>query len=220
MSVTQWSGGEVFSVRVYKSLVGRPDLVWANAYEVQYDENSPGISDPAASAAEACRSFVQFEQAFHLPTVRFNRVVFSTLVPDGQPYNPASFVSFDASDAAGSRGTDGTNPEPLSTCLFVRREVAFGRNGRVLYRGVLLGSEVSSQAGEADLVTAAQANLGGTIDTAYTALLTDLSEYSLLPVMAAASPIGQGALIVRNVTQLTVAGVTIKSTNNRYFDRA
>jgi len=130
MPIDAVQSGEIFTVRVYKQHAG---FGWANTYEVQAAVepiNSVTAIETMASA------FVSLEQLIHLTPVTIDRVVVSTYIPDGQPYNPSSFTTIPVS-LPGQRTVSG-DFLPLELCLFVRRNGAVGRDGRLLYRGCLL----------------------------------------------------------------------------------
>lgn len=215
MSITEWTPGELFTCRIYKRLANRPDVVWANTYELR----SNGTQLSGASGAEAVIGALEdFEQLFHLPDVRFDRGVFSTLVPDGEPYNPASFVTRTLS-SSGARGTDQSQPAALNVCLKVRRIVETGREGRALYRRVLQEGDIAAPAGVYTLDGGAAGALDSIIADTYTeGLSVSLSAIGVDMVMVG-KPGFNGVPNVRAVQGLSASGVTVKPFNNRYFDR-
>lgn len=216
MSVTDWTPGELFTVRIYKSLDQRRDIVWSNTYEVRSLALVPAN---AGIIPEAVESMALWEKDFHLPDVRYDRAVFSTYVPDGEPYSPSSFVTVPLNNIIGGRGTDGTQPVGLNQCLFVRRVVQTGRNGRALYRRCLQESDVQAPAGDPVLTATAQVSLQALVDGVGQENLQDtLSNYQLELVMAATY--GTSTVPVsRIVSTQQVAGVTEKKYKNRYFDK-
>jgi len=130
--------GEVFTVRVYKNYVG---YGWANTYEVM------AVNEPTNSVAaveSVAFSLVNLEQQIHLQGVVIDRVVVSTYVPDGQPYEPTSFTTIPVS-STGLR-SPGADVLPLEMSLFVRRNTTTGRDGRLLYRGCLTEADMSAAA--------------------------------------------------------------------------
>jgi len=100
MPLTSVTGGEVFSVRVYKT-VGQ--FMWANTYEIVAltDEGTTG----EAFWNNVAQRFVTLEQNMHWGFVKIDRVVISSYVPDGQPYNPTSFISLPAGVFGGYQDT-------------------------------------------------------------------------------------------------------------------
>lgn len=216
MSIDLWNPLDLFSLRVYKRLAGRQDLVWANTYELQVRSNAEGGgSEQARIAAEFVAGF---EATFHLSDVVFDRAVFSTLVPDGQPYDPDTFASYGLAGIVGTRPSGA--PMSLQNCLLVRKEVKFGRAGRFLYRRCLDESEVSAASGDPVLTPTAATSLNTTLSGPVgteESFIAGLASVGLDLVMAG---IAGGVQRVRAVSGLTAAGVTVKPYNNRYFDRA
>lgn len=219
MSINLWNAGDLFTARVYKSLATRPDLVWANTYELQV--NGTGEGGDANDARAVARCLANFESLLHLADVRFNRVVFSTLAEDGQPYDPDSFASYDFSGLSGTRIPAGeVQAQPLQVCLLVRKLVNFGRAGRFLYRRVLTEAEVTSTAGDPALAAGVQATLEDVMGTNVPTFEAPLPEalVALGVDLVMAGETG-GITRVRQVTGLSPVGVVIKKYNNRYFDR-
>lgn len=205
--------GEVYSIRTYKTLVNRPDIVWANSYEVRVGDGAAGVGSILPDAAA---ELVAWERTFHMNTVRFVRTVLSTWVPDGQPYNPASFVSVDAPPLTlGARVPGDNGVQPLQVCLLATKDVSFGRNGRNLYRGALSEDDVVTSAGEATLTAAGLAQLN-TLFAADGGIASLLAQNANLEMIMKGSS-AQDA--VRPVRAVTPRRVVIKKFNNRYFDR-
>ncbi len=220
MSITNWQEGEVFTVRTYKYLSARRDIVWANTYEVAAETSA---ANGATTAAQACQSIMLWESWFHLTDVVYDRAVFSTAVEDGQPYDPTAFISVPATGVEGKRNIPiGNQVAPLQTCLFVRRQVAYGRNGRALYRRCLLAGEVLSPAGDPVISDETRDLLNDILEGQATESFGNplpsylLTEHGLRLVMVGPGGSGQN---IRNVSALAAAGVSIKKYNNRYFDR-
>jgi len=132
-------------------------------------------------------------------------------VPDSLPYNPNTLATFPLSTFATRTIT--TEALPLEMCLFVRRNVNFGRDGRLLYRGVLTEGDMTELGLRAVLTATAISSLQGVINSWASTGLG--SEFRF--VMASGLPLPTS---VRPVTSLQVAErVVIKKFNNRYFRR-
>lgn len=222
-SVNIWSTGDILSVRCYKSLTTAPDKVWANSYEFRVDSPTPDASGSNVALAQAIAAY---EANIHLNDVQFERVVISTYVPDGQPYNPASFVSVPVTYLLGGvTGYPADQREPLNLCLRVTRATVFGRRGYSLYRRCLAEDQVTSVAGTPALTTEAALAFASALADTFTipsspeATTFDqyLTDAGLSHVLASGSA---GSLSVRSVTARIPNGVTVKAFNNRYFDRA
>lgn len=223
MSVAIWADDELFSVRIYKRLIGRPDLVWANTYELRATASE---ANPSAKIQAVCRVLAAWEAKFHYNNVEFDRAIFSTLVPDGEPYDPGAFASVSVADIVGGKtlGT-GNSPLPLNICLLIRKQVSFGRAGRNLYRGALVEQDVSAPAGSAVLDSAPQASIQAAVNGAITGpgIATNTGIFDALnqqgvDLVMAGNQLGVAGNI-RSVLGLSVSGVVIKPVNNRYFDR-
>jgi hypothetical protein len=203
MPINNILADEVFTVRIYKRLEGQE---WANSYEVQATDNS---SDPTIPIGNLRNWLVGLERAIHLSDVSFDRITISTYQPDSQPYDPTRFVSFPIF-LQGQRARSG-DALTLAICLFVRREVSFGRSGKLLYRGVLQEGDVAGY--RSSLLTASINSLQNAINTAWSAR----PEFWRL-VMASGTPTPTD---VREVVNLRVSEFTVvKKLDNRYFDRA
>lgn len=216
MSIDLWGAGDLFTVRIYKRLATRPDLLWANTYELQV--NGIGEGSGAEAAEVVVQTIADFEATLHLADVRFDRGVFSTFVPDGSPYDPDTFASYSLSGLSGLRTPDGDAAQ-LQTCLKVRKAVPFGRAGRWLYRRVLAEADITAPAGDpildTEIVSALNDLLDGTGEGAVN-LISRLDGDGVNLVMAG---VAGGVTRVRGITALTADGVTVKAYNNRYFDR-
>jgi hypothetical protein len=203
MPINNILANEVFTVRIYKRLEGQE---WANSYEVQATDAS---SDPTISIGNLRNWLVGLERSIHLTDVFFDRITISTYQPDSQPYDPTRFTSYPIFQQ-GQRARSG-DALTLAICLFVRREVSFGRSGKLLYRGVLQENDVAGY--RSGLLTASITSLQNAINTAWSARP---SFWRL--VMASGVPTPQD---VREVINLGVSAFTVvKKLDNRYFDRA
>lgn len=220
MSIDNWQAGEVFTARVYKRLTNRPDVLWANTYELFAVAAFP---DAETAAVQVLDGLAMWESQFHLQDVTFDRGVFSTHIEDGQPYNPTSFTSRGYSGIVGQRTVTGEGMS-LQNCLLVRRQVGYGRTGRVLYRRALSEEEVTSPGGEPALTVAARASLQAIFDGGWdggaespTLIEWLRNVYTLDLVMVGNNPNGEGN--IRTVSGFQVAGVVVKAYNNAYYNR-
>jgi hypothetical protein len=203
MPINSIAQDEVFTVRIYKRLEGQE---WANSYEVQAAVAS---SDPTIMIGNLQNWLIGLERSIHLADVFFDRITISTYQPDSQPYDPTRFVSLPIFQQ-GQRARSG-DALTLAICLFVRREVRFGRSGKLLYRGVLQEGDVAGY--RSGLLTASINSLQNTINTAWSA-----RPASWRLVLASGTPTPTD---VREVVNLGVSAfTTVKKLDNRYFDRA
>lgn len=214
MPINAYTSGSVFTVKVYKRHVNRPDTLWANTYEIRSVKSSfnPAEND-LANVKAAASAIANWERGFHWEVVQFDRYVVSTWEPDGQPYSPASFDSTSFVNLLGFRAVAGVQLLPLEVCLMLRRGVAFGRDGRALYRGVLSEADVEAPAGRARLTALAEGELASQTDPVD--LFGDLAAVDFQMVMKGNSAVD----VIREVNTFSPSGVVMKQLNNRYFDR-
>jgi len=205
MTLANISQGNVLTVRVFKQYVG---YAWANNYEVEAVQD---ITNVAVSLEALVTRIVALERPLHLEGVIIDRATVSTYVPDSLPYNPNTVATFPLSIPA-TRGAAG-EVLPLELCLFVRRNVVLGRDGRLLYRGCLTENDMAATAFRPLLTTSAVGALQGLINSwVATGLGTEFRF-----VLASGFPTPTN---VRPVTGLQVSEkIVVKKYNNRYFRR-
>jgi hypothetical protein len=205
MTLAVITQGEVLTVRSYKQSLG---YLWANNYEVEATQD---ITNPSTSLEFLATRIVELERALHLSGAVIDRVAISTYVPDSQPYNPNTLAVFPFS-VNGTRTGPG-NVLALETCLFVRRNVVFGRDGRLLYRGCLTDGQVSTNSLRATLTPAAVTTYQNIINSWRSVGLGNEFRF----VMASGLPVPTDIRIVQNLQ--VSEKVVFKKFNNRYFRR-
>jgi hypothetical protein len=207
MPLQSVSTGEVFTVRVYKRT---GQFLWANTYEIVAVSSESNTGEAFWTAV--ANKFVQLERNMHWAFVAIDRVVISSYVPDGTPYNPTSFISL----PAGVFGIyqDTFDIVPASICALVRKNVTYGRDGRNLYRGVLSEKDVVGGFPEATLSNQRRTELQNYFNAFYSDFLND----TIFNVcMASGVPNPTNVRIVNNF--VVEAKLVSKKTNNRYFKR-
>lgn len=220
MTITIWQASEVFTCRVYKRLTNRPDVLWANSYELFAVS---GNTDGATAAKQAATSIAIWESQFHLTDVQFDRAVFSTLAEDGEPYQPANFAVSSLAEVVGKRTSAATDPQPLQVCLKVRRDVDYGRVGHALYRRVLNENDVQSPSGTPALAPTSRTALNAVIkgpwdgEAESPGIVELLREVYGLDLVMVGEP--GSAPNVRVVNFFEADGVTIKKFNNAFYNR-
>jgi hypothetical protein len=199
--------GEVFTVRVYKAF---NQFLWANTYEIVAVNDEPNAGE--AFWQNIASKFVTLERLIHFNFIRIDRVVISSYVPDGTPYNPTSFISL----PSGQFGDYPVSfePVPASLCMLVRKNVTFGRDGRNLYRGTIREDDMVGSFPEATLSPTRRTNVQNVFNNFY----TDFFTTTIFNVcMASGKP---NPTNIRQVTNFVVeAKIVSKKTNNRYFKR-
>jgi len=205
MSLSTILQGEVFTVRSYKQYVG---FAWANNYEVEATQD---ISNPSTELEFLANRIVELEKNLHISGITIDRVTISTYVPDSLPYNPNNVATFPFSVFATRQAP--SEVLPLELCLFVRRNVNFGRDGRLLYRGCLHEGDMSATAFRPLITTSAVNSLQNIINNWRAVGLGNAFRL----VMASGFPAPSN---VRPVVSLQVSEkIVVKKYNNRYFRR-
>jgi len=205
MSLSTILQGEVFTVRSYKQYVG---FAWANNYEVEATQDIP---NPSTELEFLANRIVELEKNLHISGITIDRVTISTYVPDSLPYNPNNVATFPFSVFATRQAP--SEVLPLELCLFVRRNVDFGRDGRLLYRGCLHEGDMSATAFRPLLTNSAVNSLQNIINNWRAVGLGNAFRL----VMASGFPAPSN---VRPVVSLQVSEkIVVKKYNNRYFRR-
>jgi len=206
MSFLEPVAGEAFMFRVLKHHVANPTLRWVNTYEVR-NRTATGPADLLTAAM----AFAAFEAALHFNVVEFEYVTVSTWVPDGEPYNPDSFVS----SPIGGLGERQPASEMLGlvNCWKTQKQVDSGRMGFQLYRGCLTESDVAAPAGITILSNAANMN------TILSSAVNDNIGLFLGEATGIVQLVMESLNSSRNVVAFNSTGVTVKKLNNKYFNR-
>jgi len=207
MTVTNITNGELFTVRVYKTFGA---LFWANNYEFRARQDVPFAQ---TAIIDLVNQLVNLERPLYPSYIRLDRVVVSTYQPDSRPYNPDTFTTLPI-NLDGTATTSG-DAMPIEYCVFVRRVVASGRPGKLLYRGVLDEASVGTLGLRAVLTTTRRNQLQNLFSTWFGAFVASNVPFELVMIS------GQEDINVRVVQGLTVVErITLKQVGNAYFDRA
>lgn len=210
MTVSTFNEGDLYVVRTLKHLSTNPDRKWANSYE--FRATTAGDAGDLLTLGGA---LIDFEADMSLSTVVFDRILISTWSPDSVPYDPEAFIS--SSVTASGQNTAATDPQPLSFCLSVARQVFAGREGHIFLRGVLKEGDTTAPAGKPVLVdrAAIQAQLETAItDSTLDGYIGTTSRNSLQMVM-----VGKTAADVRVISALRAQGVSQLPTDHAWFNR-
>lgn len=196
--------GEPFIVRVIQS-ANNGNTKWANTLEYIAENDVTGTvaSNIAQEVKEAFRYILINQFAVE-------KVVISTWTPDGQPYNPSSFITFPFNES-GRRGRFGEDVVDLSVCLRLDKRASSGRSGRMLLRGVLHEGMLRTVGGRFNFQAP-----GGLDGIDFNDGLTRIEALRNVPSAEMALVSNLGA---RPVSLITLAGISIKKLNNKYFDR-
>jgi hypothetical protein len=200
--------GEVFTVRVYKLF---NQFRYANTYEIVAKTDANSTSE--AYWKNVADRFVHLEKNFHLSFIQIDRVVISSYVPDGTPYNPTSFISIPY-NTYGELNISGSDIVPANLCLVVRKNVVFGRDGRNFYRGVMTETQLVGGFPEATVSDAYRNAIQQHFNDWHTIFLNS-TNFNICLASGKPNPTN-----VRIVTNFVVERrVTSKKVNNRYFKR-
>lgn len=219
----------VYTVRIFKSVVGKPEVNWVNTYEITTLEDI----DYAAGEAQVA-VIIAAEAAIHLNIVQFDRATISTWAPDSQPYDPEALFTYSGSGILGQVGFTGTSSEVLDTVAWFKRIATSGRNGRLFFRGVLREDDTQEDAKKKPgLTPAGNTRLLGLVSTFNLAFST--SELGVAFVMVGRSQVNKvypatpfgvkqipqityGPVHTRPVTTFALGGVTRSPMDHEYFD--
>lgn len=192
----------------------RPNDTFVTELEFDIDTGPTGIEAEEAAMAWAAEMTDVF-----LNTVFIDRVVISTWVKDGDPYDPSTLRVVPIG-IFGSVGFTFTTAVDDDIVLFVRKNVNSGRSGKIQLRGCLVMSDLSVSAGSWVLDTLTRTGL----TTAFDDLYDELSSQSHIPVLIGAATLGwqypataegvkqipvklvSNTPTVRNITGFTVVG--------------
>ncbi len=204
---------EVLTVRTYKT-VPNAQIAWANTYEVVVVDPTEDPAESSARLETLKNEFVQAERGLLNSLFLFDRIVISTYVPDGVPYDPFSFVSYTVS-LPGLYTTGNNPPLPLQLCTLIKRIPRFGRQGSILYRAAV-GAPDANVTPSGTTIVARRVN---EIQALYNSLLTGITNAGFRLVMASGRETVDFSTL-RRVTALEVKReMTFKKLNNRYFDK-
>ena len=202
------TNGEVFTVRVYKLF---NQFRYANTYEIVAKADANATNE--AYWKNVADQFVDLEKDIHLTFIQIDRVVISSYVPDGLPYNPTSFISIPY-NVYGTSNISGFDIVPANMCMIVRKNVIFGRDGRNFYRGTMTEAHMVGGFPEATLSDARRNDVQTRFNAWYTTFL-NATDFSVCLASGKPNPTN-----VRVVTNFVVERrITSKKINNRYFKR-
>jgi len=204
---------EVLTVRTYK-ILPNSQVAWANTYELIVDDPSQDRNEVITRLNAVKNALVAMERGLLGTPYVLDRIIISTYVPDGVPYNPYTFVSYPI-NLFGTYNTPPAFVLPLQLCTLVKRSVAFGRQGSLLFRGIVNSNDADTGAGGTVIRGGRLNGIASILST----FLNAVRQQGFDLVMAR----GENAVEIgtlRRVTGFDVKpNMTYKKLNNRYFDR-
>lgn len=205
---------EVLTVRTYKVVPGA-EIAWANTYELIVDDPSQDRDEVATRLSALKDAFVTLERGLLNAAYLLDRVIISTYVPDGTPYNPYTFASYTVGQP-GLYFTPGNPLLPLQFCALVKRLVNFGRQGSLLYRGIVAANDASITPGG----TIMEQSRANTIANLLNNFLGAVRQLGFDLVMARGRESVEIGTLRRVVGTEVKRDMRFKKLNNRYFDKA
>jgi hypothetical protein len=210
MTVLAPAPDDLFIFRITKYHQLNPKNRWVNTYEFKALDS---VSEGALLVLGTI--LVQFEQALHLASTIFDRLLISTWEEDSKPYDPNVFVSTTLTGIG--LNPSASVPISLEQPLVVTRAASTGRVGHLFYRNVLTEDIVSAPAGRTIL------DHREDIQTLIDGAMTD----SGLDGYIGATPsesfgmcmVNKTGTQVRPVIQIRAQGVTTLKTDHKWFNR-
>jgi hypothetical protein len=204
---------EVLTVRTYK-IVPNAQIAWANTYEVICDQPEQDPNQAELRLLQLADALTTLERGLLSTAFVLDRIVISTYVADSQPYDPFTFTSYTISQA-GTYPAAGNAPLALQFCALVKRLTPFGRQGNILYRGIVGSADATITPSG---TTIRQARITA-IETRLNDFLTAIRNFGFDLVMArGVQTVEIGTL--RRVRALEVKqDMRFKKLNNRWFDK-
>ena len=212
MTLANVDPGDAFTVRTIKRY---NEQRWANVLELVY-VGANSMTMPVTTLTDVLNLIADTEADLLLDPFTVERVLLSTVEPDGRPYNPFTFISL-AVELQGRRSVPiGQRPLPLTNCVLVKKTVSTGRQGNILMRGLLHTGD--GTLGIAGFTMTQQ--VADTIENRLNQLRdTLIGQFTLTTCLATVRPDGTllpprltGPFEVRRIT-------TTKKLNNKYFDK-
>jgi hypothetical protein len=215
MSVAVPAAGEIFIFRTFKQHVNNQNDYFTNVWEFQAKDPAPNQSELVTLG----NNLVVFEKSMTTDEILHDRFIVSEWTPTGD-YDPYDMMS--VSTGGSGALTTATNGLPLEACLFIRRSVATGRQGKLLLRGALTEADVESNAG--DWILSDEAAMASDMNSRIAS--SGLSDYMGAPSASAGLQMVMhgvtkaGAVFTRPVIGMSVGGVSWAKMTRRWYNRA
>jgi len=204
---------EVLTVRTYK-IIPNAQLAWANTYEVICDQAAQTPDQAELRLFQLTDALATLEKGLLSSAFILDRIVVSTYVADSRPYDPFTFASYTISQP-GTYSASGNPPLALQFCTLVKRLTPFGRQGNILYRGIV-GSVDATITPSGTTIRQARVTV---IETRLNDFLTAIRNFGFDLVMARGTQTVEVGTL-RRVRALEVkADMRFKKLNNRWFDK-
>jgi len=140
--------------------------------------------------------------------------VVSSYVADSRPYDPYTFTSIPI-NLPGQYSVTTIRPLPLEMCTLVKRAVPFGRQGNILYRGIVVIPDADITATGTTIRSARLQAIQQAVNNFYDALA---GQNFALVMASGREQVDRRTL--RYVLELSVkSDMRFKKLKNRYFDK-
>ena len=200
-----------YRLSIFKYRTVAPEKQWVNSYDLRFN-----ALRSFQDTLEHVFDFVNFERKLHLNSVTIDRAVLSTFAADSTPYNANEFLSVPVTLVC-LRIPPG-DPLPLEIVVLVRKAVATGRAGKLLYRGCLAEGEVSAPSGTIQFSS-------GAFFSVFNNALADVSKYLaadppyFVELIMGGSNAASSAQVIRTVAALQLVSPRIRSRSARWYNR-
>lgn len=147
------------TTRTYMHYDARPNDFWTHNLEWEMDtlDVTTGTWDDLLQALEDALAALLLDNVF------IDRTVISTWIPDSDPYDPEALRVY----SHGVFGTNvfvGTDPVDDDLVVFIRKNVASGRTGKIQLRGAMVVTNLSTEAGSWVFTSASRTQIQGDLD--------------------------------------------------------
>lgn len=146
-----------------------------------------------------------------------SRTVVSTFVPDTSPYQGDEFY-VNEHNLQGLRILGGKMLLPLKIAMFISKQIATGRSGKMFLRGALAEEDV--EFGQELFAPSGIANLDGVVEDAVS--ISGISSYFYASESSLKLCVGTNAGVIINprlVENFEFKGIRSVSVNHRYYDQ-
>lgn len=213
MTVLSYAEGDNFILRIFSRLVDDNNVNWSNVFELTARE--AGTNTTLENTAQ---QFITFMRNLMLSHAEVYRATVGTWVPDSHPYNPAAFLTVEATYGPGIIVK--TNPLPPRVCWHIARDAKVGRPGKLFVRAALAEEDV--EAAGADYVLFDPSVQDGILDDAVTAgQITGFFSGGNAPLGLVMIGIPKGETVPWNIGIQTFAskGVTDVQLKHKWYNR-
>ena len=205
---------------VVKTLIPNPDIKWTNVYEF-YDASLSGLV-----SVQIWKTIAEIVALFETNLMFQNATIDKIRIVDmfpADPSDPQNSVEFTPSPVLNGLLTPVSDLLPLTVCLHLKKETAYGRPGKVFMRNSLEENNVGSDNSPSfAFVAGQQAAYQAIVDSVLPSTgldqhLTAGSSDNKLALIS--SPDGGSTIYARPVDQILVDGIVTNKFRKRWYNR-